>query len=239
MTVDDVLRAITAAFPNFNAKALEAWAPIYRAQLGRHEGPALRDAHLAVMGSIKPSGRTPFPLPADYAAHLPSDTVLHKVESWGPKLDFAAHRERKGRLVEAWQAGQGAKIKGARGPAIYAHCLWEAQRLAAIRAWRDEPGGVILSMDQIQRCEDQAVSLARMDAHGAAVLRRGDASAWEAQTAAIRATLRAGERPMAMDTPGEANPSVRPSQAMQERLAEMARARRQTITMGESDNGQD
>lgn len=230
MTIDEVLRLLQSAFPGLNAKAMEAWAPVYRAQLAQHEGPRLRDAHVAVMGAFKPSGRTPFPVPAEYTAHMPSTDVHKALSTMGPAIDLAGHRRRKNALVEDWQAGQGAKVKAARGDAIYGHCLWDAQRLASARAWSPDPLAVVLSAEQIQTCEDQAVSSARMDAHGASPLRFADGVTWRAQMDNCRAMLRANQQPPRMREARGEGATLEPSPAMRKRLAELARARRMGTT---------
>lgn len=224
MTVQELLDRIVAAYAGATAEALKAYRPIFHARLRHHEGPALEAAALEVLAAFKPKFDQKFPIPGDFEAHLPSGK-LH-IPDGGPAIDFRAHRERKRAIEADWQAGQGAKIREARGPYVWAHCLFEAQRQAAVAAWRDHPGRVVLSAAQIQACEDQVVSTARIQAHGASVLRRGDRAAWEGQSEAIRASLRAGDWPAGHREPGETESSVRPSQAMQERLAELARIRR-------------
>lgn len=231
MTVAELLERIMAAYPGATNEAMKTFVPVFYARMRRHEGEALETAATEVLGSFRPKFDQKFPIPADFEAHLPSGK-LH-IPNGGPAIDFRAHRERKRALEADWQAGQGAKIREARGPYVWAHCLFEAQRQAAVAAWRDHPGRVILSAEQIQACEDQVVSTARVQVHGASVLRRGDRAAWEGQTASLRASLRAGEWPAGhRREPGETESSVRPSQAMQERLAELARNRRRGFMAG-------
>lgn len=224
MTVQELLDRIIAVYPGATPEAVKALKTVYQARLRRHEGEALEVAAAEVLATFRPGFDTKFPIPADFEAHLPSGR--YRLADDGHALDFAAHRERKQAIEADWLAGQGAKIREARGPYVWAHCLFEAQRQAAIAAWRDQDSRVVLSREQIQACEDQVVSTARIQAHGASALRRGDRASWEGQTEALRATLRAGEWPAGHREPGETDSAVRPSQAMQERLAELARERR-------------
>lgn len=226
MTVTELLTAIQAAYPGASPEALKAFVPVYHARLRTHEGQRLADAATAVLGTFSATTRKPFPIPADFEAHLPSGK-LHLPGGDGPAIDFAGHKRRQAEIIAAWQAGQGAKIREARGVYVWTHCWLEAKRLAREAAWPEQPSRVVLSAEQIQRCEDQVVSTARMTAHGASVLRRGDLTDWQAQTEACRALVRAGQWPKGMPEPGEASASVKPSQAMQDRLAALARARRQ------------
>lgn len=224
MTVTELLARIMAAYPGATSDALKTFVPVFHARLRKHEGDALEAAAIEVLGAFRSKFDQKFPIPADFEAHLPSGKL--RLPSEGPAVDFAGHRKRKRQLVAAWEAGQGLKIRAARGPFVWTHCWLEAGRLAALAAWRDTNQPVILSAEQIQICEDQAVSTARMQVHGASVLRRGDRASWDAQVAAIRAAVRAGEWPTAAREPGETESTVRPSVAMQARLAELARARR-------------
>lgn len=225
MTVTELLKAIQAAYPGATSEALATFVPVFHARLRRHEGDGLQTAATEVLGTFSATARKPFPICADFEAHLPSGK-LH-LPSDGPAIDFKSRKQRKESLVQEWQAGQGAKIKPARGPFVYAHCLWEAQRIAGDRAWADNPARVVLSPDQIQKCEDQAVSTARLSAQGASVMRHGSNSDWEDQTARYRALVRAGRWPKRMDdAPGE-GALIEVSPAMVKRLAELAKARRQ------------
>lgn len=226
MTVTDILKAIQAAYPGATTEALKTFVPVFHARLRKHEGDALDAAANEVLGTFRPKFGQPFPIPADFEAHLPSGK-LHLPGSDGPTIDFAGHKRRQAEIVAAWEAGQGAKIREARGVYVWTHCWLEAKRLAREAAWPERPSRVVLSAEQIQRCEDQVVSTARITAHGASVLRRGDVTDWQAQTEACRAMVRAGQWPKGMPEPGEASASVKPSQAMQDRLAALARARRQ------------
>ena len=106
MTVDELLKTIGNAFPTYNAKAAESWAPIFHAVLKTHEGAKLREAHVAVMARFKPSGRTPFPVPVEYLAELPSpfQAAAKKVSAG---LDIVGHADRKRRLLDDWVLRQG------------------------------------------------------------------------------------------------------------------------------------
>jgi hypothetical protein len=224
MTVAELLEAIIAAYPGASAEALRTFKPVFQTRLRYHEGQRLADAATAVLGTFSATARKPFPICADFEAHLPSGK-LH-LPSDGPAIDFAGHRQRKQALVADWQAGQGAKIKGARGPAIFAHCLWEAQHQAGALAWHDKPARVILSADQIQKCEQQAVSTARMSAHGASLMRHGSNADWDDQMARCRALLVIGKWPKRMDDERGDGTVLAVSPAMVARLAQLAKARR-------------
>lgn len=227
MTVTELLEAIIAAYPGSSPEALRTFKPVFHARLRYHEGERLAAAATEVLGTFSATARKPFPICADFEAHLPSGK-LH-MPSDGPSIDFKGHKQRKDALVQEWQVGQGAKIKPVRGPFVYAHCLWEVQRLAGARAWNDRPERIILTPEQIQTCEDQAVSTARLSAQGAAVMRHGSNAEWDDQMARYRSLVRAGRWPKRMDDqPGE-GALLEPNPAMVKRLAELARARRQGL----------
>ncbi len=73
MTVDELLAKLAMAFPAFNAGAVEAWAPVFRARFGHREGPKLADAYEQTLGefSVK-KNKSLFPVPIDFEAHMPS-----------------------------------------------------------------------------------------------------------------------------------------------------------------------
>src|SRR5690242_3940120 len=97
MTVTQLLERLAGAFPAFNARAVEAWAPIFRAKFGKREGPHLAEAYTACLSSFDPkkAGKL-FPTPPDIEAHMPS---LDRPAEGGPSLDVAGHRERQRRLL--------------------------------------------------------------------------------------------------------------------------------------------
>ena len=90
MTVDELLGKLNAAFPAFNARALEAWGGAFREALGKYEGPALKAAYTAVLGSFTPkASKALHPMVADFLPHLPSSHP--KLPGSGPVLDFRDH----------------------------------------------------------------------------------------------------------------------------------------------------
>lgn len=234
MTVMELLEAIIAAYPGASAEALKTFKPVFLTRLRHFEGDKLAAAAHEVLGTFSATARKPFPICADFEAHLPSGK-LHIPDTDGPPMRarMEEQKRRKAEMVGDWQAGQGAKIKAARGPAIYAHCLWEAQRQAGIAAWKPQAGRVVLSAEQIQTCEDQAVSTARLSAHGAAVIRHGSNAEWDDQMRRCAALLHAGQWPKRMDDTRSDGAVLTPSAAMQNRLAELARKRRQGVTQPE------
>lgn len=180
MTVDEILRALQGAFPAFNAKAMETWAPVFRARFNRHEGPALRDAHIAALGAFKPSGRTPFPIPHDYEPHLPANVV--KLPKNTKKLDFLGHHRRAQDIFADWRARQG--LKASKGVAEVMRALEDVARpLAGIEAWKDEPGRLILDRAKLTIAKKIAVSIQRRIEHGPP---SKDAEVWWQQTAAVQ-----------------------------------------------------
>lgn len=161
MTVSELLKRMLGAYPSFDAKAGETWAPVFRARLGRHEGERLAAASLEVLGSFKPTVRQPFPIPADFEAHLPSGKLDLGRDS-GPSIrQWLEDRARKGREAYAeWANGQGAKIKTNRPAQVYTACQHMAADLS--RTGRR----VVLSADQIKLCEERALSQERVRMFG-------------------------------------------------------------------------
>ena len=85
------------------------------------------------------------------------------------------------KIFQAWHAGQGAKIKGARAMPVYDHCVLLAKDLAKAAAERYET--LILTAEQISLCEQAALSQARVTRFGALPQ---SADEWHAQNAKIR-----------------------------------------------------
>ena len=137
----------------------------------------------------------------------------------------AARRKLVAGLVADWDARQRPKIEEARGPIITAACRYEVERLAAARDSGRAP--VILTLDQIQICEDRAVSSARNMAYGPYSLRRNDEGAsWRQEMEITRAELRAGRRPATVE--GVDQPMA-PKPETSKRLAELAKAHREGV----------
>jgi hypothetical protein len=160
MTVSELLKRMLAAYPSFDSKAGETWAPVFRARLAKHEGDALAGAMTEVLGGFNPTTRKPFPIPADFEAHLPSGKLNLPEEGHSIRGELKDRAERKRRNFNAWIQGQGAKIKAARSPAVYNACVLAAATLAS------HGDRVILTAEQIKTCEDRALSASRVAMFG-------------------------------------------------------------------------
>lgn len=84
-------------------------------------------------------------------------------------------------LITAWEAGQGMKIKAARPLAVYGACSSFARRLAD--SLPPEYTRLLLTQDQIDDCEQRAVTSARNVRFGPAKTEEE----WREQCALIRA----------------------------------------------------
>lgn len=93
-------------------------------------------------------------------------------------------------LVDEWLTGQGAKIAQARGEIIGKTCKWEAASIAGRRAV-NERAPIILTTDQIQKCEDRVVSQEWARFYGKIP---ANEERWKEQTAKARAALYQGKR---------------------------------------------
>lgn len=159
MIVSDLLKRMLAAYPGFDAKAGETWAPVFRARLSRHEGNALETAAIEVLGSFKPTTRQPFPIPADFEAHLPSGKLDLPAET--PKLDFAARDQKLAQIMGDWRNRQG--LKSSKGVAEVMRALEEmAKPLATTMAWKPGDHRLILDADQLRIAKQRAVSYRRL-----------------------------------------------------------------------------
>lgn len=165
MTVNELLAKLAAAFPAFNAQATEAWAPVYRARLGRHEGPALTSAYAETLGrfTVK-SSKALFPMPADFEEHLPTGKVNLGKDS-GPKLDFDRRKRQADSLFANWKARQGTRAaKG--NPALMRALEDMARPLADVAGWKENPEPLVLTKDQIRVAYQRAISMERRMRHG-------------------------------------------------------------------------
>lgn len=179
MTVAELLAKISAAFPAFNARAVEALAPVFRAQLERHEGPALRDAWLSVAGNFVPGKSGLFPLPKHFEPFLPASHP--KIIGDGPKLDFSAHGERVRGLMREWRQEQGNRAAG--GNAAVMRVLEHmALQLANVWGWSENPRPLRLTRAQVRVVQQRAISQERVRIHGP--LPR-DGAVWWAQIEGI------------------------------------------------------
>lgn len=183
MKVDDVIEELTAAFPAFNSKSADVWAQAFRTRLRHHEGPALREAHVAVMAAFKPTGRQPFPLPADYDQHLPGHArVAAGAAGKSMKAELEARHSRAEWLFAGWWQNQGRKLQRALPRPVHDHCVLEAQDLA--RRAPEPLQELVLTQDQIDICASRALSQWRVAKFGRLP---EHTEVWERQRAEIRA----------------------------------------------------
>ncbi len=154
MTVAELLDRIIAAYPGATAEALKTFKPVFYARLQRHEGPLLEAAANEVLGSFKPKYGQPFPIPADFEAHLPSGKLNLPSDGDSIRQSLKDRDDRKRRNFNAWHQGQGGKIKANRPAPVYNACVLMATQMA-------KTGALPLTAEQIKRCEDQALSQAR------------------------------------------------------------------------------
>lgn len=193
MTVTDLLNRLVALYPGATGDAIKAIKSAYYARLQRHEGDKLATAADEVFATFKPKFGQPFPIPADFEAHLPSgrlDLGKGSSDAGPPIRQWLADRDvRRKRNFEDWANGQGAKIKANRPHAVYAACVLMASELAARR--RDK---LMLSAEQITLCEEQALSRARVEMFGPPPKTE---EAWTAQCAQVREVWAANQQKVA------------------------------------------
>ncbi len=164
MTVAELLARLAAAFPAFNARAVEAWAPVFRARFGHREGAALAEAYAETLGAFSVAkSKSLFPLPADFEAHLPSRKPIRGDAAAIARMLVERHARAR-RLFGAWHASQGVKIKAARSQAVFAACVLEA--MERCRRASEATERVLLSESDIALCESRAVSAARVHRFG-------------------------------------------------------------------------
>ena len=221
MTVAELLERIMAVYAGATSEAMKAVSSVYYKRLRKHEGEPLEAAADEVFATFKATTRQPFPISGNFEDHLPSGKIKLPDEV---ALDWDAHKRRKRDVIADWERGQGSMILQHRGPYVWVHCWLHAKQLAHDRAWSEDPKPIVLSAEEIERCENQVTSTARMATYGARVLRRGDAAEWGRQMAECRSLVRTGNWPKDMTGPGEISSSVRPSARMQNRLAQLATA---------------
>lgn len=161
MTVTDLLARIIAAYPGATTDAMKTFKPVFYDRLQRHEGDKLEEAATAVLGSFRPKFGQPFPIPADFEAHLPSGKLDLGRDS-GPAIrQWLSDRERRSKDAYAeWAQGQGNKIKANRPQQVYAACQHMAMELT--RSGRR----VTLSAEQIRVCEERALCQERVRMFG-------------------------------------------------------------------------
>ena len=163
MTIDELLRALTGAFPAFNAAALESWAPIFRVRLAKHEGPVLRQAYTETLARFTVAkSKSLFPVPADFEAHLPSG---HPKMAAGPVLDFKARNHRARELMAEWQEAQGNRAAGGNHDVMRA-LLHMAEPIANLAAWSKNPEPIRLTRAQVRVVQQRAISQERVKRFG-------------------------------------------------------------------------
>lgn len=189
MTVVELLNRIIDAYPGATPEAMQSFKSAFYGRLQRHEGPLLAEATDAVLGSFKPKYGQPFPIPADFEAHLPSGKLNLPSEGHSIRQALKDRAERQKRAFSAWLQTQGVKIKQARPVAVYNACVMLAADLAK------QSDRVILKPEQITLCEERALSQARVQMFGA--LPR-TSEAWQAQIEQVRASWTAGGSPEAL-----------------------------------------
>lgn len=158
MTVEELLTKLNAAFPAFNARALEAWSGAFRDALGKHEGPVLKAAYTAVLSTFTPKvSKALHPMVADFLPHLPSG---HPKLSAGPALDFKEHGEKVRRLMADWRKGQGHR--GANGVEEVLRSLeFIAEPVANLLAWGKGSESLVLTGKQLRLAQHRAISQQR------------------------------------------------------------------------------
>lgn len=182
MTVTELLERILALYPGANPGAIAAMKPVFMARL-RHREAKLEDAANEVFASFQPRRDKPFPIPADFEAHLPSIHAAARDEKDAPIRQWLEQRaQRSESLFRDWHANQGAKIKAARPLPVYGQCVMLAKDLAN-KATEQTPR-IVLTAEQIADCDQRAVSHARVGKFGA--LPKSE-EAWREQIAQIRA----------------------------------------------------
>lgn len=192
MTVTELLARIIAAYPGATTDAMKTFKPVFYARLQRHEGDKLEEAATAVLAAFRPKFGQPFPIPADFEAHLPSgklDLGKGSSDAGPPIRQWLADRDaRRKRNYEDWANGQGAKIKANRPHAVYSACALMAMELAPKR--RDR---LVLSAEQIALCEQQALSRARVEMFGPPPKSE---EVWRAQLDQVREAWAANPHPV-------------------------------------------
>lgn len=190
MTVDELLFALSDAFPSFNSRAIAVWGPVFTSTLGKHEGARLAQAHAQVLVAFDPTKRRiSHPVISDYLAQLPDfSRDLAKAAAGGKALDRTGHADRRKRLIDDWRVRQGEGVS--RGvPQILRQLEIVARsglpgdidpktrvRGAEEIAWETNGGPIILSAKQIRIAIHAAISQERVDRYGP--LHRQGAGLW-------------------------------------------------------------
>lgn len=99
------------------------------------------------------------------------------------------HRRRKSALVQEWWRNQGSYTALHRGMAIALACEWEASKIAQQLSFQDERPAIRLKPEQIQTCEQRAISQRRAARFGPSSLTAGREVQWHEQMATVKACL--------------------------------------------------
>lgn len=184
MTVAELLERLAKAFPAFNTRALEAWAPVFSARFKHREGPHLASALTECMASFDPKAKNKlFPTPPDIEAHMPALKSASSSDDGGPiRALLEARHARSIRLFDAWMQGQGRKIKAARPQAVYNACVLEMKE-RSMRAG-ERTASLLFSAEDISDCEHRAASTERVRKFGRVPAKTEE---WESQMAQVRA----------------------------------------------------
>lgn len=164
MTVDQLLAKLSAAFPAFNAKATEAWAPVFRARLDKHAGPVLAKAYADTLGGFTVKGsKSLFPMPADFEAHLPGRLDLGP--DAGPVVDFDGRNRRARSMFDEWLHEQAPRATYNR-PEILKALQEIAWPMALVRGWNEQRDRLLLSRAQVAMALQRAISQERYIRYG-------------------------------------------------------------------------
>ena len=178
MTVAELLDRLSKAFPAFNSRAIEAWAPVFKARFGNREGPHLAAALTECMSTFEPKARGKlFPTPPDIEAAMPTLRTAADSNERPIRALLNARTARATVNFADWFAGQGKKIKANRPQPVADACILEALHLAPNRT------PLLLTAEEIATCEQRAISQARVAKFGR-IPRKAEER--EAQIAQIR-----------------------------------------------------
>lgn len=164
MTVTEMLARILAAYAGASPEAMATFKPVFYACFSKREGPHLQAAFDAVLAEFKPSFRQPFPIPANFEAHLPSGRIDLGRDA-GHKLDLDGRKRRADGLYAAWEAGQGTRA--AKGiPELRRALESVARPIADVLGWEDNPEPLSLTRDQLKLAAQRAIGQERRLRYG-------------------------------------------------------------------------
>lgn len=164
MTVTELLSKILAVYPGADAEAMKAIKGAYHSRLQRHEGDKLETAANEVFATFKPKFGQPFPIPADFEAHLPGKLDLGK-DKGTPPLDLEGRKRRADSLFANWQADQCRRAD--KGNPLLRRALENvARQVADVMGWHPNPRPLVLTHDQLKAACQAAISQERRARHG-------------------------------------------------------------------------